>query len=586
MSPTIGELHRAYRDGNLSPAEVVRACHARIAEIADPGIFTHLRPEAEVLAEVEDLGPVDPARPLWDVPFVVKDNIDVAGLPTTAACPAFAYRAERSAAVVERLTAAGALLLGKTNLDQFATGLVGTRTPFPVPRNALRADLVPGGSSSGSAVAVAQGIVPFALGTDTAGSGRVPAALNGIVGLKPTPGLVSTRGVVPACRTLDCVSVFARTLEDAERVLAAIAGFDPADPFSRPLPFGSSGLPPGLRLGLPRPAELVFAGDERSAAAFERDRARAAAIAGSTVEVSLAPFFEVARLLYEGPWVAERLTAAGHLLDNDPEALHPVTRRILDGATRWSAAEAFAARHRLAELARTLEPLWQRIDLLLVPSIPRPVTLAEVAADPLGPNALLGTYTNFVNLLGLCALTLPTAPRADGLPGSVTVIAPGGRDPLLVAFGRALAGAPPLAVGPPPGWIALAVVGAHLSGLPLNHELTSRGAVFLEATRTAPVFRLVALPGGPPQRPGLVRAAEGTGAAIAVELWALPPAALADLSTRVPPPLALGTIPLEDGRSVTGFVLQAGGEAGARDVTRFGGWRAFLASEPGRAGGS
>lgn len=579
MSPTIDELQRGYREGRLTPGEVARAAYARIAAVADPGIFIHLRPEAEVLAEAASLGPFDPTRPLWGVPFVVKDNIDVAGLPTTAACPAFTYRAEASAPVVERLVAAGALLLGKTNLDQFATGLVGVRTPYPVPRNALRADLVPGGSSSGSAVAVAQRIVPFALGTDTAGSGRVPAAVNGLVGLKPTPGLVSTRGVVPACRSLDCVSIFTRTVDEASRVLAVIAGYDPEDPFSRRLPLATSGLPPGLRLGLPRPDDLVFAGDAPSAAAFERDRAHAAALAAETIEVPLGPFFEVARLLYEGPWVAERLTVAGSLLDRDPDAIHPVTRRIFEAARRWSAVEAFAARHRLAELERALEPLWQRIDLLLVPSIPRPVTLAEIAADPLGPNALLGTYTNFVNLLGLSALTLPTAPRADGLPGSVTLIAPGGRDALLVAFARALEGAPPLAEWTPPGWIALAVVGAHLSGLPLNHELTTRGAVFLEATRTAPVFRLVALPGGPPRRPGLVRSAEGGGAAIAVELWALPGVALADLLTRVPPPLALGTIPLEDGRSVTGFVLQAGGEAGAQDVTRFGGWRAFLASE-------
>ena len=581
MSPTIDELQRAYREGRLTAAQVVLAAYARIAAVSDPGIFIHLRPERDVLVEAERLGPFDPARPLWGVPFVVKDNIDVAGLPTTAACPAFAYRAEASAPAVERLVAAGALLLGKTNLDQFATGLVGVRTPYPVPRNALRADLVPGGSSSGSAVAVAQGIVPFALGTDTAGSGRVPAALNGLVGLKPTPGLVSTRGVVPACRTLDCVSIFTRTVDEASRVLAVIAGYDPDDPFSRRLALTPSDLPPGLRIGLPRPGDLVFADDAASAAAFERDRGHAAAIAGRTVEVPLAPFLEVARLLYEGPWVAERLTAAGPLLERDPEALHPVTRRILEDAGRWTAVEAFAARHRLAELERALEPLWQRIDLLLVPSIPRPVTLAEIAADPLGPNALLGTYTNFVNLLGLCALTLPTAPRADALPGSVTLIAPGGRDALLVAVARTLEGAPSLRVGPIPGWIALAVVGAHLSGLPLNHELTTRGAVFLEATRTAPVFRLVALTGGPPRRPGLVRAAEGGGAAIAVELWALPGAALADLLTRVPPPLALGAIPLEDGRSVTGFVLQAGGEAGALDVTRFGGWRAFLASEGG-----
>ncbi|MCX8102473.1 MAG: allophanate hydrolase [Geminicoccaceae bacterium] len=578
MSPTIADLHRAYGEGRLGPADAVRAAYARIAAGADPGIFIHLRPEAELLAEAEALGPFDPARPLWGVPVAVKDNLDVTGLPTTAACPAFAYPAAADATVVARLRSAGALLLGKTNLDQFATGLVGTRTPWPVPRNALRADLVPGGSSSGSAVAVAHGIVPVSLGTDTAGSGRVPAALNGLLGLKPTPGLVSTGGVVPACRSLDCVSIFARTVADGWRVLEAIAGFDPEDPFSRPLPLAASALPPGLRLGVPRTADLVFAGDADSAAAFERDRSRAAALAGRTVEVELAPFFEVAKLLYEGPWVAERLEAAGPLLAREPEALHPVTRKILEGARRWSAAEAFAARHRLAELARALEPLWRRIDLLLVPSIPRPVTLAEVEADPFGPNALLGTYTNFVNLLGLCALTLPTAPRADGLPGSVTLIAPGGRDGLLAAFARRFLGEPEPPTAPPPGWIALAVVGAHLSGLPLNHELGERGAVFLEATRTAPLFRLLALPGGPPRRPGLARAGGGAGASIAVELWALPPVALADLLTRVPPPLALGSLPLADGRSVPGFVLQAGGDAGAEDVTAFGGWRAFLAA--------
>ncbi len=448
---TIEDLHRAYGEGRLGPADAVRAAWARIAAVDDPGVFLHLRPEAELLAEADALGPFDPSRPLWGVPFAVKDNIDVSGLPTTAACPAFAYTAEADAPVVARLRAAGALLLGKTNLDQFATGLVGTRTPWPVPRNALRADLVPGGSSSGSAVAVAHGILPFALGTDTAGSGRVPAALNGILGLKPTPGLVSTRGVVPACRSLDCVSIFARTVADGWRVLEAIAGFDPEDPFSRALPLAASALPPGLRLGVPRPADLVFADDEASAAAFERDRALAAAIAAETVEVPLRPFFEVAKLLYEGPWVAERLEAAGPLLARDPEALHPVTRRILEGARRWTAAEAFAARHRLAELARALEPFWARIDLLLVPSIPRPVTLAEIAADPFGPNALLGTYTNFVNLLGLCALTLPTASRADGLPGSLTLIAPGGRDGLLAAFARRFLGEPELPAAPPPG---------------------------------------------------------------------------------------------------------------------------------------
>ncbi len=591
LSFDLASLRRAYAAG-LSPVEVAAEVYVRLDGAGDPGIFISLvdRPSAEAAAAA--LGPFDPDRPLWGVPFAVKDNIDVAGLPTTAACPDFAYVPAETAPAVERLLAAGALLIGKTNLDQFATGLVGVRSPYPPPRNALDPALVPGGSSSGSAVAVARGIVSFALGTDTAGSGRVPAALNGIVGLKPSLGAVSTRGVVPACRTLDCVSVFAGTVDDAHAVFAAMAGFDPADPFSRRLPPSVVSAPPRLRVGVPTPESLRFFGDSAAAAAFAASLQDLAALGHQMVDVDLAPFHAVAVMLYEGAWLAERHAAIEGFITETPGSLHPVTRAIIGGAARLTAMDAFKGIYRLAELRRAVEPVLDALDLLVVPSIPSPVTLEEIAAEPVAANSRLGTYTNFVNLLDLSALAVPGRPRTDGLPAGVTLVGRAGAEGRLAAVGRLLQaraggriGATRHAVpavaarreaGPPPGYLPLAVVGAHLSGMPLNHELCAAGAVFVRAARTAPDYRLHALAGGPPHRPGLVRVGAGAGTAIELEVWALPAEGFGRFVAAIPSPLGIGSLRLEDGSTVQGFLCEAAGLEGSEDVSSYGGWRAFV----------
>ncbi len=450
VAPTVGALFAAYENG-LGPARAIADVYRRIEAAGDPGIFISLVPEEDAVAAARALGPFDPQRqPLWGVPFAIKDNIDLAGLPTTAACPAFAYSPVASAPAVTRLVAAGAIPIGKTNMDQFATGLVGLRTPYPAPRNPFDPDIVPGGSSSGSAVAVARGLVTFALGTDTAGSGRVPAGLNNIVGLKPTRGAVSACGVVPACRTLDCVSIFALTVEDAVAVYRTVAGFDPDDPFSRPLPPPRLGREPvrGLRIGVPDAANRVFAGDDRARRAFDRAVDAVAGLGTALTEVDLAPFLAAGRLLYEGPWVAERYAAVGDFITRQPDATHPVVRQIISAGTQISGADAFAGLYRLAELRRAIEPVWAPIDVLLVPTLPRPYSVAEALADPLRINSELGTYTNFVNLLDLCALAVPGPLREDEFPSGITLIAPAGSDDRLADLGAAIH---PL-FGTPPGF--------------------------------------------------------------------------------------------------------------------------------------
>ena len=594
--PTIPALHAAYAAGE-DPRAILAEVYRRVADADDPGIFLALVPEPEAAAALAALGPFDPAtRPLWGIPFAVKDNVDVAGMATTAACPDFAYTATETAPAVEKLLAAGAILVGKTNLDQFATGLVGVRTPYPVPRNAIDPAYVPGGSSSGSAVAVARGLVAFALGTDTAGSGRVPAALNNVVGLKPSLGSVSTRGMVPACRTLDTLSVFAGTVADADAAFRIMAGYDPADAYSRRLPLPApSAIPPGLRLGVPDARGLDFAGDALSEAAFAASLADLEALVGAARPVDFAPMFSTARLLYTGPWVAERYEAIRDVIEKQPEILHPTTRAVIENAKGFSAADAFGGLYRLAELRRTADAVWDAVDVLVVPTFPRPRTVADLAADPIGPNSELGTYTNFVNLLDWCALAVPGRFRADGFPAGVTLLAPRGRDGLIAAIGarlHAASGVPigasavpvPEAVapkGPQGDAIELAVVGAHLSGLALNGELTGLGARFLRAVPTAPDYRFYALPGGPPHRPGLLRVAAGSGTAIETEVWALPPEAFGRFVSTIPSPLSVGTLRLADGTAPKGFLVEAEGVVGAEEIGRYGGWRGFLARAAG-----
>ncbi len=588
--PTIAALHAFYARGG-SPLDVVAEAYRRLAAVADPGIFITLVPEANARAAAAALGAFDAQKfPLWGVPFAVKDNIDVAHLATTAACPAFAYTPTKTAFAVQRLLDAGAILLGKTNLDQFATGLVGVRTPFPVPRNAINPAYVPGGSSSGSAVAVSHGIASFALGTDTAGSGRAPAGLNNIVGLKPSLGAVSASGVVPACRTLDTISVFAGTVADADLAFRVMAVYDPTDAYSRalPVPPPPGALPPGLRIGVPDTGGRRFGGDALSQAAFEA----ALADLPDALPVDLTPMFEVASLLYTGPWVAERYAAVRKVIETTPEAMHPITRAIIEGARKLSAADAFDGFYRLADLRRAAQEVWRRIDVLVVPTYPRPRTLDDLANDPIGPNSELGTYTNFVNLLDLCALAVPGRFRLDGFPSSITLIAQRGCDGLLATLGARLhatagtigAARAPVPATPPglasaaPGEIELAVVGAHLSGMPLNRELTTRHARFLRTAATTRDYRLYALAGGPPFRPGLMRVADGEGFEIATEVWALSPEALGSFLAGVPAPLGIGATRLADGTTPKGFIVEAQGIVGARDISEFGGWRSYVAS--------
>ncbi|PJE34965.1 allophanate hydrolase [Pseudooceanicola lipolyticus] len=428
-------LRAAYARGR-SPVDVIADAFDRLDQVGDPGIFLHADRDGALAAARA----LDPAQdlPLWGIPFAVKDNIDVAGLPTTAACPDFSYVAEADAAAVARLRAAGAICLGKTNLDQFATGLVGTRSPYPVPKNALDPAIVPGGSSSGSAVAVAHGIAAFALGTDTAGSGRVPAALNGIVGLKPTLGAVSARGMVPACRTLDTISVFAATVADAEAAFAVMRGFDATDAYSKPLPpepaIGT--VPAGLRIGVPDADTLETCGDTVQAGAFHATLELLRQQGATIVPKDFSPFYATAQMLYEGAWVAERCAAVGERLTRSPETLHPVTRAILEPGLALTAVDAFRGQYRLAELRRVCEQALAAVDLLCVPTIPCFVTLAEDRDDPIGYNARLGTYTNFVNLLDMAGIAVPTGRRADARPASCTFLAGQGRDGLVAAVAK------------------------------------------------------------------------------------------------------------------------------------------------------
>ena len=589
---TIASILAAHRSG-ISPEDTVAGAYARIRRHDDPAIFITLRDEADAVAEAKALAQKgDTVLPLYGVPFAVKDNIDVAGLPTTAACPAFAYTPKTDATCIKRLRAAGAIPIGKTNLDQFATGLVGVRSPYGVPRNAFDPKLIPGGSSSGSGVAVAAGLVPFALGSDTAGSGRIPAGLGNIVGLKPSLGMVSTAGAVPACRTLDCISVFALTVDDAWAAFAAMAGPDIADPYTRNRPAGTLGPLPPLRIGVPIKGERVFFGDHVSAAEFEVAIARFEKLGASISEIDIEPFYETARLLYEGPWVAERWLAAQKLIASSPESMHPVTREIILGGARAHATDAFAAFYKLEDLRRVRDHVFRQIDVLLVPTMPTAYTVEQVLANPIELNSRLGTYTNFVNLLDLCGLALPASLRPDSIPFGVTVLAPGGHDALLSSLGRVFhantdlplgaTGAPqppltPLHATPNAGEVALCVVGAHMSGMALNGELKSYGARFLEAADTAPDYRLFALNSAQPPRPGLLRVAAGHGASIAVELWALPADGFGRFVAAIPAPLSIGTLTLADGRSVKGFLAESSGVEGARDISRFGGWRAFVA---------
>jgi allophanate hydrolase len=576
----------------MRPAETVARSYQRIRDYNDPAVFITLRDKKGALADAEALNAKDAASlPLLGIPIAVKDNIDVLGLPTTAACPAFSYMPTHDSTVVAKLRAAGAIVIGKTNLDQFATGLVGVRSPYGIPVNPIRADLIPGGSSSGSAVAVSAGLVPLALGTDTAGSGRVPAMLNNLVGLKPSLGLISNAGLVPACRTLDCISVFSLTVDDAMSALSVMSGADAADPFSRDRPLGPMTAFPGqLRLGVPRAGQLIFFGDRDSEKAYGEALKRWTSLGATLVEFDLEPFYETARLLYEGPWVAERYLVIRDLLASAPDSIHPVTREITAAGARLTAADTFASLYRLQALRRVAERAFANFDAMVLPTAPTAYSTAQVLANPIELNSRLGTYTNFVNLLDLCGLALPAAMRDDGIPFGITLLAPAGRDAQLASIGRVFHADTQLKMGskgltqPPLAALAssargdeivIAVVGAHLSGMALNGELQALEARLLQEAVTAPDYRLYALDTTPP-KPGMLRVEPGAGSAIKLELWALSAAAFGTFVAAIPPPLSIGTIRLADGRGVKGFIVEPAAINGARDISAFGGWRAFM----------
>jgi len=595
ISLSLGALQQAYRTGSLTPLQVVEQVVTAIGE--DPhSAWIHRIDAASLRARAQalmDRGPE--GLPLWGIPFAIKDNIDLAGVPTTAACPAYAYTPETSAFVVQRLLDAGAIAIGKTNLDQFATGLNGTRSPYGACRNAFNPDYVSGGSSAGSAVSVALGHVSFSLGTDTAGSGRVPAGFNNLVGLKPSLGLLSTSGVVPACRSLDVVSIFALTADDAQQVFSVAHGLDAQDAYARPaqphgFDFGRAEHP---RLGVPRVDQLQFLGNAGYAQCFEEARTHALALGAELVEIDFEPFFETARLLYEGPWVAERYQAIRAFIDAQPDAVFPVTREITLGGAKPLAADAFAAQYRLRALAKRCAAVWASIDCMLLPTSPTIHSIATMLAEPIARNSDFGTYTNFVNLLDYAAIAVPAGFRADGLPFGVTFVAPAHQDqPLLHLAQRwqhalrgqaATLGATGHTAVPfdasnavPSGQMRVAVCGAHLQGQPLNGQLTSRGARLLQRTTTAAAYRLYALPDG--RRPGLVRVADG-GCAIEVEVWDLPSAQFGSFVDGIPAPLGIGRTVLADGSEVAGFICEPQGIVAATDISAFGGWRAYLATK-------
>ena len=560
----------------MSPVEEVRRAYARIREFGDQPVWIHLIPEAESLARAEALGLPREDLPLYGLTFAIKDNIDLAGVPTTAGCPEFAYVPERSATVVERLISAGAIPIGKTNLDQFATGLVGTRSPYGACSSVIDSRYISGGSSSGSAVAVAGGIVSFSLGTDTAGSGRVPAAFNEIVGLKPTRGALSARGVVPACRTLDCVSIFAATCAEAERILSVAQGFDAEDAYSRESGQTVAWDRDKFRFGVPGADLLEFFGDDSAGPLFEAAGRRLEEMGGERVEIDYGIFLAAAQLLYSGPWVAERLAAIREFAAKKPEALYPVTAQIILKAASLSAVDAFEAMYKLAYLARAAEGEWARMDFMLLPTAGTCYTHEQIAAEPIACNTNLGYYTNFVNLLDLAAIAVPAGRRASGMPFGVSVIGPAWSDAALLEIAGRLHGTGEVETPYcPQGYVPLAVCGAHLKGMPLNWQLQDAGAYLIESTVTSPEYRFYALRGTVPAKPGLVRSGEG-GASIEVEVWAVPVERFGAFVAAVPAPLAIGTCRLVSGRQVKSFVCEPSALQDADEITHLGGWRRYV----------
>jgi allophanate hydrolase len=579
-------LARIYHTREASPHEVLASVLEKIAAYPDPAVWICRVPADAVYRQVEAVEKRRSAGetlPLFGVPFAIKDSIDLAGFPTTVACPAYSYIPERSATVVQRLLDAGAIAVGKTNLDQFGTGLAGDRSPYGACRNVFNAEYISGGSSSGSGVAVAAGLVSFALGTDTAGSGRVPAAANNVVGLKQAPGLLSTKGLVPSCASLDCISFVTLTAEDADFVYSVAQGRGLSTLAERPL----------ASFAVPAESDLDFGGDRERAAIFQKSVARLEQGGARRITIDYTPFREAGLLLYGGPWVAERLSVLEDFMSAHADEMYPVTRSIIEGGRQYRAVDVFRAQQQLRNLREACLPVFEQAEVLLVPTIPTLPKLAEVQADSFAWSRRLGTYTNFANLVGLSALAVPAAFTSDGLPAGITLLGPPGSERRLCeigvswqrqidlplgATGNRLPSLPPhssgISSGPPDGYVRLSVAGAHLKGEPFHAALCKLGARFVRACRTAPRYTFFAFLDLNPPRPGLLRLADG-GRGIAVEIYDLSFEGFGKLVASVAPPLSIGTVELEDGEQVKGFLCESSAAARARDITEFGGWIAF-----------
>jgi allophanate hydrolase len=590
LSLNIGSLQAHYRSGSLTPGDVIREVYRRIRALPDIPIWIHLLPEEDAMRTAEAL-PGSASSPVFGIPFAIKDNIDAANLPTTAGCPMFSYVAEQDATTVGHLKKAGGILIGKTNLDQFATGLVGARSPYGACSTVFHPEYISGGSSSGSAVAVAAGLVSFALGTDTAGSGRVPAAFNNLVGLKPTRGILSTHGVVPACRSLDCVSLLCLTAEDAAAVFSIAAGYDRNDPYSRHLPPKKS-VASTYRIGIPTPLALSMV-EHGYLALFNKAGERLASLGHTLVEIDIRPFLQAAQLLYGGPWVSERFAAVGLFVKDHAEAVHPVVRDIILSGEKYSAVDLFNGQYALNRFRQETSDTWNVADFLLLPTAPDIFRIAEVESDPVALNSRLGVFTNFVNLLDLAAVAAPAGFRADGLPFGITFVGQTFSDRSLLALVASYLGSLRPSLGgtrvPYPETFApakeidsdrimIAVAGAHLTGEPLNYQLTARDGRFIRNAKTAPSYQLFALPGTSPSKPGLVRVGAETGRSIDLEVWELPTAEFGNFLKEVPSPLTIGMIHLSDGRVVKGFLCEEVIAKDALNISEFGGWKTYLKS--------
>ncbi|MEM0967143.1 MAG: allophanate hydrolase [Verrucomicrobiota bacterium] len=569
MDLSIKSLKTQYAEGSITPRSLVEKLRRRIVEVENPNVWIHLLDGEELEPYLAQLDGKDPASlSLFGIPFAIKDNIDLAGVPTTAGCPAYSYTPTVSGTVVENLIKAGAIPMGKTNLDQFATGLVGVRSPYGTPRNPYAPKRVPGGSSCGSAVALSEGLVSFSLGTDTAGSGRVPAAFNKLWGIKPSRGRLSNRGLVPACRTLDCISIFALSGEDGRVVLDTAESYDPADSYSQPI--SDLSLPASKTIGIPKQDQLMFFGDADYNRAWETSVEQLKEKGWQIVEVNFQPFLDAARLLYEGPWVSERTAALKKFLESNPDDFFPATKSIISGGMENTAVEAFDSIYKLADLRRQTEAVWEGLTAIVTPTAGGFPSLEDLKIEPIGPNSKLGYYTNFMNLLDLCAVAVPSSDSPVGLPFGVTWMAPRDTDKVLIDLATN---------GPQESEarerISILLFGAHMSGLPFNTHVQQLGAAYVGKIHTAEKYRMSYLPKPEPHRPGIFRVDDG-GVSITGEEWSFPFESLGKFLATIHQPLGLGEIELKDGRKVHGFLCEASIASSERDISEFGGWREFI----------